>query len=83
MITKQCLHRPLRQMIDQGHIKQTTDVADRRVRRLQLTAKGKKLEHELREVQCKRFAEIFERVGPNAEKHWRKVMPMLSEKIEF
>jgi len=43
----------------------------------------KKLEHELNEVHRKRFAEIFERVGPNAEKHWRKVMPMLSEKIEF
>ncbi len=70
-------------MIDQGYIKQTTDVGDRRVRRLQLTAKGKKLEHELSEVQRKRFAEIFERAGPKAEKHWRKVMAMLSEQIEF
>ena len=44
---------------------------------------GKKLEHELSEVQRRRFAEIFERVGPKAEKHWRKVMAMLSEQIEF
>ena len=82
-ITKQYLHRPLRQMIDQGYIKQTTDAGDRRVRRLQLTAKGKKLEHELSEVQRKRFAEIFALVGPVAEKHWREVMAMLSEQIEF
>jgi len=82
-ITKQYLHRPLRQMIDLGYIKQSTDAGDRRVRRLQLTAKGKKLEHELSEVQRKRFAEIFERVGPKAEKHWREVMAMLSEQIEF
>ena len=82
-ITKQYLHRPLRQMIDLGYIKQSTDAGDRRVRRLQLTAKGKKLEHELSEVQRKRFAEIFERVGPKAEKHWREVMSMLSEQIEF
>jgi DNA-binding MarR family transcriptional regulator len=82
-ITKQYLHRPLRQMIDLGYIKQSTDAGDRRIRRLQLTAKGKKLEHELSEVQRQRFAEIFERVGPKAEKHWRKVMAMLSEQIEF
>ena len=82
-ITKQYLHRPLRQMIDLGYLKQSTDAGDRRVRRLQLTAKGKKLEHELSEVQRKRFAEIFERVGPKAEKHWREVMAMLSEQIEF
>ena len=82
-ITKQYLHRPLRQMVDLGYIKQSTDAGDRRIRRLQLTAKGKKLEHELSEVQRKRFAEIFERVGPVAEKHWREVMAMLSEQIEF
>ena len=82
-ITKQYLHRPLKQMIDLGYIKQSTDSGDRRVRRLKLDASGKKLEYELSEVQRKRFAEIFERAGPTAEKHWREVMAMLSEQIEF
>ena len=82
-ITKQYLHRPLRQMIDLDYIKQSTDTNDGRVRRLALTAKGKKLEHELSEAQRKRFTEIFERAGPVAEKHWREVMALLSEQIEF
>jgi DNA-binding MarR family transcriptional regulator len=82
-ITKQYLHRPLKQMINLGYIKQSTDSADRRVRRLGLTASGKKLEYELSEVQRKRFAEIFERAGPLAEKHWCEVMALLNEQIEF
>ena len=82
-ISKQYLHRPLKQMIDLGYIRQSTDGDDRRVRRLGLTASGKKLEFELSEVQRKRFAEIFERAGPTAEKHWREIMALLSEQIEF
>lgn len=82
-VTKQYLNRPLRQMIDTGYIRQTTDRDDRRVRRLGLTARGKKLEFELSEVQRQRFAEIFEQVGPGAERHWREVMALLGAQIEF
>ena len=82
-ITKQYLNRPLRQMIDRGYIRQKTDPVDRRVRRLELTAKGRKLEHELTEVQRERFAEIFRQAGPVAEKHWRDVMALLGNQIEF
>jgi len=82
-ITKQYLNRPLRQMIELGHIKQTTDSRDRRIKRLDLSTKGKKLEFELTEVQRRRFADIFKQAGPKAEKHWRKVMKLLGEQIEF
>jgi len=82
-ITKQYLNRPLRQMIDLGYIAQRTDGSDRRVRRLELTTRGKKLEHELTEEQRRRFAQIFNKVGPTAEKHWREVMALLSEQFEF
>jgi len=82
-ITKQYLNRPLRQMIDLGYIQQRTDASDRRVRRLSLSARGKRLEHELSEVQRRRFAEIFEQVGATAERHWRRVMALLSEQIDF
>ncbi len=82
-ITKQYLNRPLRQMLDKGYIKQKTDSGDRRVRRLDLSARGRKLEHELSEVQRQRFAEIFKQVGPTAEQHWREVMVLLSAQIEF
>lgn len=82
-VTKQYLNQPLRLMIDKGYIRQQTDHDDRRVRRLDLTAKGRKLEFELSEVQRRRFAEIFEQVGPAAERHWREVMTLLGTQIEF
>lgn len=82
-ITKQYLHKPLKKLLDLGYVKQKTDVADRRIRRLRLSAKGRKLEFELSEVQRRRFGHIFKQAGPAAEKHWRQVMALLSEEIEF
>lgn len=82
-ISKQYLHQPLKKMIAQGYVSQQPDAADRRIKRIRLTAKGKKLEYELTEVQRRRFAEIFKQAGPAAEKHWRQVMALLSEQIEF
>jgi DNA-binding MarR family transcriptional regulator len=82
-ITKQYLHQPLKKLLDLGYVKQKTDASDRRIRRLRLSAKGNKLEFELSEVQRRRFADIFKQAGPAAEKHWRQVMALLSEEIEF
>jgi DNA-binding MarR family transcriptional regulator len=82
-ITKQYLHRPLRQMVELGYITQTTDARDRRIKRLGLSASGSKLEYELTEVQRRRFAEIFKQAGPAAETHWREIMKLLGEQIEF
>ena len=82
-ISKQYLHRPLKKLVAHGYVRQQTDRGDRRIKRIRLTAKGKKLEYELSEVQRQRFAEIFEQVGPVAERHWRRVMALLSEQIEF
>ena len=82
-VSKQYLHQPLKKMIALGYVEQRMDKQDRRIRRLRLTARGKKLEHELSEVQRRRFAEIFEQVGPQAEKNWRRVMALLGEQIEF
>ena len=82
-ISKQYLHQPLKKLIDRGYVVQKLDSNDRRIRRIRLTTKGKKLEYELTEVQRQRFAEIFKQVGPMAEKHWRQVMALLSEQIEF
>lgn len=82
-ISKQYLNRPLRQLLERGYVRQQTDPGDRRIRRLQLTAKGKKLEYELTEAQRQRFAEIFNRAGAVREKHWREVMALLNEQIDF
>lgn len=82
-ITKQYLHKPLKKLLDLGYVKQEIDIADRRIRRLRLSAKGRKLEFELSEVQRRRFGHIFKQAGPAAERHWRQVMALLSEEIEF
>jgi DNA-binding MarR family transcriptional regulator len=82
-ISKQYLHQPLKKMIADGYVSQRPDTEDRRIKRIQLAAKGKKLEYELTEAQRQRFAEIFKQTGPTAEKHWRQVMDLLSEQIEF
>jgi len=82
-VSKQYLHQPLKKIIGLGYVEQRADVDDRRVKRLRLTPRGKKLEYQLSEVQRRRFAEIFAQVGPQAEKHWRSVMALLGEQIEF
>lgn len=82
-VSKQYLHQPLRRMIELGYVRQQPDRLDKRIRRLKLSAKGKKLEYELTETQRRRFAEIFEQAGPTAEKHWRRVMALLGDQFEF
>ncbi|MCP4979656.1 MAG: MarR family transcriptional regulator [Gammaproteobacteria bacterium] len=82
-ISKQYLHQPLRKMLALGYILQRPDPKDRRIKRLRLSRSGKKLEQELTEVQRERFADIFRKTGPVAEKHWREVMALLGEQIEF
>ncbi len=82
-VSKQYLHKPLKKMLDLGYVKQHKDPDDRRVKRLQLSARGRKLEFELTEAQRRLFAAVFERAGVGAEKHWRRVMALLGEEIDF
>ena len=82
-ITKQYLHRPLKNLIECGYIVQTVDSQDRRIKRLKLSRKGEKLEFELSEVQRRRFEEIFKKLGPGVERHWRQVMDLLGNRIGF
>ena len=81
-VSKQYLHKPLQKMITLGYVEQSIDSRDRRVRRLELSARGKKLEYELSEVQRRRFAAIFKRLGPGAEQQWHEVMALLSEDLQ-
>ncbi len=39
-VSKQYLHRPLRQLVEDGYIQSRQDSRDRRVKRLRLTSKG-------------------------------------------
>ena len=82
-VSKQYLHKPLKKLVGLGYVRQKSDSDDGRVRRLALTARGKNLEFELTEAQRRRFAQVFRKTGPDAERHWRDVMALLSENIEF
>ena len=76
-VSKQYLHSPLKKMIDSGYINPTIDAADRRIKRLELSNIGCKLEFELSEVQRQRFHAIFRQVGAEAEQNWHQVMALL------
>ena len=65
-ITKQSLSRVLGQLIDDGFIDQRTDAADRRRRRLNLTAKGAELEHHLTDRQSRHIADAYREAGGEA-----------------
>ncbi len=78
-VSKQYLHRPLRRLVEDGYVAARRDAADRRVKRLRLTARGRDLEARLSGEQRARLAAVFERAGPAAEAGWRQVMALLAE----
>ena len=78
-VSKQYLNRPLKRLLDDGLIDVQPDPADKRIRRLSLSAQGAELEQQLSGQQRERFARVFEQVGPTAEQHWRTVMKLLAD----
>ncbi len=77
-VSKQYLHRPLRQLQDDGYVAARPDPDDRRIKRLRLTAKGRRLEQALTGAQRRQLAEVFRAAGPEAEAGWRAVMARLA-----
>src|SRR5260370_22207120 len=73
-ITKQSLNRVLGQLVRQGFIIQHRGVEDRRQRLLELTEKGRELEHRLSEPQRARVAAAFANAGPQATEGFRKAL---------
>jgi DNA-binding MarR family transcriptional regulator len=82
-VSKQYLNRPLKQLINQDYIHYRSDPVDRRIKRLALTRRGVTLEQQLTGEQRRRFEEIFQQVGPEVEQHWRQVMQLLANNIDF
>ena len=82
-VTKQYLNRPLRVLVEDGFVLQRVDNQDKRIKRLSLSTIGLQLEQELTGLQRRRFAGIFEQVGPEAEQHWHQVMQLLKGNSDF
>lgn len=77
--TKQYINQPLRRLIESGYVETCADEADRRIKRLSLSAMGSTLENELSSIQRDQFARIFREATPEAETGWREVMALLAK----
>ncbi len=78
-VSKQYLHRPLKQLVEDGYVATWKDVQDQRIKRLRLTPKGLHLEDALTGEQREQIADMFEKAGPRAEADWREVMALLAD----
>jgi DNA-binding MarR family transcriptional regulator len=76
-ITKQSLSRVLGQLVREGYIVQRPGPADRRERRLHLTAAGQALERRLSEPQRQRVAAAYRAAGPAGVEGFRRVLTAL------
>ncbi len=77
-VSRQYLHRPLRQLIDDGLVQAEADAQDRRIKRLSLTTDGAAFEEALTGEQRRQLAAVFAQAGTDAEQGWRRVMERLA-----
>ncbi|WP_424812555.1 MarR family winged helix-turn-helix transcriptional regulator [Roseococcus sp. YIM B11640] len=73
-ITKQSLGRVLQPMIEQGFVRQTPGLKDKRQRLLFLTEKGEELERRLFAAQREWVLRAYREAGPQAVEGFRQVM---------
>ncbi len=81
-VSKQYLHRPLKQLVDDGYVTSEQDSQDRRIKRLALSKKGARLEEKLTGEQRQQLAGVFDKAGSQAEAGWRKIMTLLATELE-
>ncbi len=77
-VSRQALHRPLKQLAEQGLVEMTQLAEDRRNYRLVLTAEGRALERSLTGPQKEMFIQARAELGEEALKNWAAVMAILS-----
>jgi DNA-binding MarR family transcriptional regulator len=78
-VTKQAISSPLRRLVEDGLVSAEAAADSKRRKSLVLTSAGTKFERRVSDLQRKRFAEAFARVGAAAERGWREVMDDLAE----
>lgn len=78
-MSKQYIHKPLKQLTEQQFVTQTVDPNDKRIKRLNLSETGIHLEQQLSSTQRAHFERAFEISGKQAEQHWLQVMQLLAE----
>ncbi|MFT3942994.1 MAG: MarR family transcriptional regulator [Ancrocorticia sp.] len=81
-VTKQAIHRPLKELEERGLLTVTPDPQDRRFRRVTTTASGAELEERLTGAQTRLLEEVFAEFDEATEVRWRHVMMRLAETDE-
>ena len=81
-VSKQALNAPLRKLIGLGLIDVQTGTHDRRVKELQLSKTGAKLEAKLTQTQMQHLSRAFGKAGAASLEGWEHIMrelPLASE----
>ena len=73
-VSKQALHRPMKQLIEQNYVGISRDPARHRFKILNLTAKGKKVEEKASEFERQVMKRAFAKVGKAGQEAWKAVM---------
>lgn len=73
-ISKQALHRPMKQLLDAGYIAVKRDPARHRFKLLELTAAGRAVERIASGHERKVMARAFKKAGAGSEAAWSAVM---------
>ncbi len=81
-VTRQGLHRPLRQLIEMGYVAWEQDEQNRRIHMLHLTPHGIALEAKVSGMQKDLLKEIFLAAGSEKEHGWRQVMAKLAAVVD-
>lgn len=76
-ISKQAMHRPLKQLLEKGLVESTPCDNDARVRKLSLTRNGRALETRLSRMQRNQFRKALRQISSEDEDAWRRVMEKL------
>jgi len=79
-LTKQAVHRPMRQLLDGGYVRSERAPGRRRFKVLTLTERGAEVEHEASNRERRVMAEAFAAAGPAAQEAWLAVMAAVSRR---
>lgn len=78
-VSKQAIHRPLKDLETRGLLVVVPDTEDRRVRRLSVSAAGAQLEAELTGTQARLLDAVFAQFDAATATQWRAVMTRLAD----
>ncbi|QXH44131.1 MarR family transcriptional regulator [Pseudomonas xanthosomatis] len=77
-VSKQALNMPLRQLMEMRLVNSVASAADKRMRLLELTEEGARLEQALRREQVKLLERVFAQAGETAVNGWLAVNQALA-----